>query len=180
MGNLTLVNNDLIKSRQIFDSLQNELARHLSEFNYRLEHIGSTAIPTALTKPVLDVLLIAEDENSQKEIATLLPNLGFTQGELDRKQTKLFFYKEISDPASFLNYIHLHLVFAGTENKNDLISLQVKEYLLTHPEEVESYNRNKEELAREGDNDRRYYVVHKEKFMNELLARMRDASSDRQ
>lgn len=172
MGNLVLVTNDIEKSQTAFESLAKELASLFEGFSFDLQHIGSTAIPNALTKPVLDVLLITDTSESQHKLAELLTQHGFVQGELAKKQTKLFFYKHLDLENSFVEAIHLHLAYKNTPDKDDLISIKVRDYLLDHPREVELYNQEKQRLALLGNNDRSFYVSHKEPYIKKLTAKL--------
>ncbi len=82
MDSLILVQNEIAKSSKIFETLKEELSNHLPGLKFNLEHIGSTVIPEALTKPVLDVLLIVDNKTIQLQVAEILTSLGFVQGEL--------------------------------------------------------------------------------------------------
>lgn len=171
MSRLVLVSNDLQKSKQAFHDLQEELQSALSDFSYTMHHIGSTAVLGAITKPVLDVLLVGEDTATQHAVAQLLPELRFKQGELDRVQTKLFFSRE-EDMACFLVSTHVHVVAKNSPNERDMIALKLTRYLQQNPDDVKAYNDYKKMLAEKYNYDRARYVVEKEVFMKQLRERM--------
>jgi GrpB-like predicted nucleotidyltransferase (UPF0157 family) len=174
MANLQLVPNQLDDSKKVFAIEKELLLKLLNNFWVQVEHIGSTALPNSLTKPVLDILLIAQTHQDQEQIATLLVKSGYSQGELDREQTKLFFYKPISEKNSktFIDSIHLHLAYQATPNQNDTISIKIRDYLLSHTKEVEAYNAEKQRLAEVGNYDRGFYVVNKEPYIKKIIEKL--------
>jgi GrpB-like predicted nucleotidyltransferase (UPF0157 family) len=171
MASLRLLPNHYQESLTVFKTNQAALQALLVDFRVQIEHVGSTALPSALTKPVLDILMVAETADKQKEIAFLLTHHGYQPGELDRKQTKLFFSKSWPD-SPFVEAIHLHLAYLDTPNPTDLISLKVRDYLLTRPSEIELYNQEKLRLAEAGHYDRHFYVTHKEPYLRQLVEKV--------
>lgn len=170
MAKLHLVPNQLNKSKIVFAAEKASLLQLLNSFQVQIEHIGSTALHQSLTKPILDILLVAQTPKDQTTIATLLVNFGYSQGELNRKQTKLFFYKDIHDSSTrFIESIHLHLAYKNTPNRHDLVSIPIRDYLLNHPKEVKAYNAQKRRLADAGNYDRRFYALHKEPYIKKLI-----------
>jgi len=95
------------------------------------------------------------------------------KGELNKKPDgRLFFSKSIGKTGA--GDIHLHLVVKG--DRNNLISLRLRDYLLKHPEDVRYYNKKKRELASLTNNDRGEYVVRKTDVMNTLMKKVNQAS----
>ena len=176
MKQFKLSASDYEETSGLFRVEKERLYKMLSEKNIEdkvtIEHIGSTAIPGLDGKGIIDVLVICEDEQTKLLVRDILFNIGYTQGELNKKPDgRLFFYKYKATSENIQKGdIHLHLVLKG--DKQNLISLELKNHLLAHPEDVDYYNRKKKEIANVSQS-RVEYMNKKSEVMDELMRRMR-------
>lgn len=77
----TIQNHDP-KWKQEFEVLKNRLTSVLTDFQFEIEHVGSTAITNLLAKPLLDIDIIIINKNQLIGITEKLQNAGyFSKGE---------------------------------------------------------------------------------------------------
>ncbi|NMP23130.1 GrpB family protein [Sulfobacillus sp. DSM 109850] len=114
-----------------------------------LEHFGSTAVPGMMAKPVIDIMAIVRTREVPEKWAQLLQSLGYhNAGEWGIAGRRLF--RKGGENRSH----HLHVYPEGhPEIRRHLV---LRDYLLTHPQEVEAYSAVKWELARRYDDTEDY------------------------
>lgn len=153
---------------RLFDA---EAARILAAFGpdaLRIEHVGSTAVPGLAAKPVIDI---------QVSVATLLPhgryvqtmaNLGYRHQPWDDFDLVYpFFHRPHEWPSTH----HVHLCEAGSplEGKH----LAFRDFLRSHPETADAYQRLKRALALEHRGEslqtREDYSLSKSEFIDDVL-----------
>ncbi|WP_340616252.1 GrpB family protein [Xenorhabdus entomophaga] len=61
----------------IYNEEKNKIQRQLKEKVINIAHIGSTAVPGLLAKPVIDIDLIVADPTQEKDYVPELENLGY-------------------------------------------------------------------------------------------------------
>jgi len=167
-NDLKLIANDLKSSQSIFLQEKTRLENLLQNFAVQVEHIGSTSVPHTIGKGIIDILLLCANEKDQEQIRDVLAVSGYRQGELNKNPDgRLFFYN--SDGQTQAGDIHLHLVLKDSSN---LQSISLRDYLLTHLDEVEHYNQEKIRLAQSTNNDRHEYVRQKETFIKYLMSKI--------
>ncbi len=124
-----------------------------------IEHIGSTAVPGLMAKPVIDIMLLVPEVPDRCEYESKLHSLGY-EFVLKDDSGRLFFRK--GHPRTH----HLHIVqMGGTEA---LKHLTFRDYLISHPETASEYVRLKLELAHRFRHDRSRYVEGKSEFIEKV------------
>lgn len=170
MSDLKLIQNNFQRSESLFKAERKRLERVLQIFSVRIEHIGSTAIPKTIGKGIIDILLVCQNEDDQIETRDSLIGNGYIQGELNKKPDGRLFFTN-SGGQTQAGDIHLHVVI---ENSTNLVSLQFRDYMLRHPGEVERYNEEKRLIAVKTHNDRHQYATQKERFILEVMNKIKD------
>jgi len=134
-----------------------------------IEHIGSTAIPGIVAKPILDIGIAVD---SFEEAAALVPaivGLGYTyRGEYSIPR-RHYFVK--GKPRTH----HLHMVEISSEGwRNNLL---FRDYLRNHPDTAAAYAQLKQELAISTQGDRVLYTDSKAPFVRQVLEMARLAAT---
>lgn len=147
-----------------YQSLSQELKQLLSEFNPKIEHIGSTAIPGLIAKPVIDILIGVEDFATIEACIAKLIKDNFVYCE---KVNRLIPYRrsliklkvpmehlplgtvlridEISQEISSLKLAHIHLLEYNSIYWK--MHIAFRDYLSEHKEMREEYEKFKRHLA---------------------------------
>jgi len=150
-----------LKERQ---RLQEALSLQLAD----IEHIGSTAVPGLVSKPVIDIMLGVKKLPPNKSVVKILEELGYVSvGEAGVPHRWYCVYRE---SVSF----NLHIVIKnGTHWLNNCA---VRDYLITHQFEREQYAMRKRKAMESRAVTLLSYSKAKEDFMKNLLKRARNWS----
>jgi GrpB-like predicted nucleotidyltransferase (UPF0157 family) len=133
-----------------------------------IHHVGSTAIPGIMAKPVVDVLAGVESLVSSRPCIGLLAEHGWWYAPF-RPDTMHWFCK----PSPGRRECHLHLVPTGSAWYCD--ELLFRDYLIAHPQRARAYEELKAGLARTFPDDREAYTQAKAGFIQQVL---RDARAE--
>lgn len=157
--------------RDAFQRIRQHLAPALQGIAERIEHVGSTAVPGLAAKPIIDVDVVVASADRVQDVITALPDLGYEhRGNLGIEGREAF-----STPEG-LPYHHLYVVVNGNEAYRDHID--VRDFLLSHPDAAAEYAQRKRELEPLLTTDRDLYVERKGEFVEELLRRARAINPD--
>lgn len=130
-----------------------------------VEHFGSTAVPGLVAKPIVDILVASVDgaAPSPDELEGLAVLSYVLLGEDGRRPGRWFWRKRLS--VSF----NLSLVPFTSDLWRD--NLVVRDYLRSHPLEVEQYTNIKRQAVEASPNSLLGYQDYKREFMQGLKAR---------
>jgi len=126
-----------------------------------IEHIGSTAVPNLLAKPVIDIMVGVQDLETSRPAIAAAGELGYCywpyQADLEH-----WFCK----PSTELRTHHLHLIPVGTPQW--IRPIAFRDYLRAHPHVAQEYGTLKQRLAREHRFDREAYTEAKRSFIDRI------------
>ena len=105
----------------------------------RLEHVGSTSIPGLAAKPILDIALEVPDSTDETAYVPQLEAAGYALKIREPEWWQHRLFKGI-DPA-----VNLHTFSPGCPEVD--LMLAFRDWLRTHDEDRELYERTKRELA---------------------------------
>lgn len=126
----------------------------------KFEHFGSTSVPGMKAKPVIDMMCLVNDIHKIDTFNEKMQSHGYdVAGEWGIQGRRLF-------RKSGENRTH-HIHVYQKDNPHIQRHLVMRDYLRTHPEEVERYTYLKEELAKQYD-DTAFYSKAKKPFVKEL------------
>lgn len=131
-----------------------------------VHHVGSTAVPGLMAKPVIDILVGVADLDSSRPCLDLVAGLEYCYAP-HRADVMHWFCKP--DPSRRTH--HLQLVPAGSARYRDVLGF--RDYLRAHPEVAGAYGRLKVQLAAEHRLDREAYTEGKSAMVAELSAAAR-------
>ncbi|MBW1296272.1 GrpB family protein [Aquimarina litoralis] len=141
-----------------------------SEKILRIEHFGSSSIPTIKSKPYIDLMMeIPKSLLFNKDLIEQFTELGYSHFEVPAREN-------IEAYSSFgkgynLNGVkeqifHIHMC---PENNVMWKQIAFRDYLISNPDRAKAYENLKIELASKYKNDRGAYVLGKTDFVNETL-----------
>ncbi|WP_299223387.1 GrpB family protein [uncultured Aquimarina sp.] len=136
----------------------------------RIEHFGSTSIPTIKSKPYIDIIIETPEELLFDDtIIKQFKKIGYTYFLVPKRElfdAYMSFGKGYNLDGAKEQIFHIHMC-----PKNNLMWKQVKfrDYLINHPKRAMEYEKLKIILAAKHKNDRGGYVLSKTNFINETL-----------
>lgn len=150
-----------------FEQEKQRLLEACGERLAAVEHVGSTAIPGLLSKPLLDIAIALASFEDGKEVVSCIARLGY--GYLGAHGIPGRFYFVLRDKGCSL--AHLHMYQQNHPDLRDLIAF--KTHLLRHPEALEAYAELKRELYAKYRDDRSSYTSAKGAFIQSVLLKAR-------
>jgi GrpB-like predicted nucleotidyltransferase (UPF0157 family) len=132
-----------------------------------LEHVGSTSVPGLAAKPIIDILLIVPDSSDEPAYAPLLEAAGYA---LRIREPKWHQHRMFKGPDTAVN---LH-VFSHDCSEIERMLL-FRDWLRTHPEDRELYERTKRELATKDWKYGQNYADAKTEVVEAIIRRAKDS-----
>ena len=139
----------------------------------RITHVGSTAVPGLIAKPIVDILLeIAENIDTEKLVASL----PCDEYVCLRQQTiptldRIMFLKGYTSAGFAERVFHIHV-----RNLGDWDEPYFRDYLIAHPEAAAAYAKLKRSLREQYEHDRDRYTHSKGEFIQAVTKSARGAS----
>ncbi len=159
-----------------FERLSSFFLSNLGPTVIRIEHVGSTAIPGIIAKPIIDFDIVIEMSDFN-EIKSKLETLGYGHlGDLGIPERDAFALRD-SKLKSELPPHHLYIC--------DLHSVELhrhmafRDYLCDHHEDAQKYSELKEQLVEKYNGDRELYIQGKDHLVREILERALNWAEDR-
>ncbi|MFA4817381.1 MAG: GrpB family protein [Parcubacteria group bacterium] len=150
----------------LFENEKNRLCKFLKR-KYFIEHVGSTAIPGASGKGIIDIMISTEKEEIP-QIFKQLEEADYEYREMASKPERLFFRIDIDDLIEEKRRYHVHLVPA--KNNEWMETLKFRDYMLKHPEKVHEYNNLKIQAVKESNQNGKIYRKIKEPFIKNIIS----------
>jgi len=153
-----------------FERLAAALRRAIGEVT--VEHIGSTAIPCLVAKPILDVAIFVRDTAEADHVREILGKIGYeSEGEKGIVGREAFRRTTAATPSSAPGpWMDHHLYLASEESEYAYDQRLFREYLSSHSETARRYGILKESLAAAFVDDRDAYTERKGPFVRAVLA----------
>ncbi|MCB0353385.1 MAG: GrpB family protein [Bdellovibrionales bacterium] len=130
-----------------------------------IEHIGSTALPGAIAKPIIDILIGIPDNERIGEVSERLETLGYlAKGE--QTPGRYFFLRGVPNTTH-----HLHVVKFGCDEWRECLSF--RDALLADSRLLQDYCQLKRELAHQFATERERYTSQKGPFIDSVLLRIK-------
>ncbi|WP_425448907.1 GrpB family protein [Dethiothermospora halolimnae] len=124
-------------------------------------HIGSTAIPNMMAKPVIDIMVEVKNIEEIDNYDSGFNNIGYeAMGEHGIKNRR--FYRK----GKYNRTHHIHIFEKGNEEINK--HLNFRDYMKAHPKLAKEYGELKSKLAREFKYDSEGYCNGKDSFIKEI------------
>lgn len=134
----------------------------------RIEHFGSTAIPSISAKPQIDIMIEVVSLIDVKQVYDAMTNAGFTpKGDYGGALQGEEYFTQDNSSGERLASVHVY------ESGNPKIArnLIFRDYLRTHPEEATRYEAIKRELFEKYKDDYPAYNRGKNEIITEITAK---------
>lgn len=150
---------------RMFEEERARIVAALYEISAQVEHMGSTSVPGLAAKPIIDIMVIVENEHDAIRAITPLVLLDYEcRGEMEIPG-RLYFRRGM--PRSH----QIHLYPSGhVEIERHLL---FRDYLRTHSDTAQEYAKLKYLLAGQYRNDRLGYTDAKTQFVCSIEQRAR-------
>jgi GrpB-like predicted nucleotidyltransferase (UPF0157 family) len=139
------------------------IERALGSLAEGIEHVGSSAVPGLVAKPILDIMVGVRSLRDVDHCIQALERICYEYRAEAGVPGRLFFRK--GDPRTH----HLHVAEIGSEFWER--HLAFRDYLRAHPETVLEYAQLKCDLATRFRGDRAAYTEAKTSFISEVVRR---------
>jgi GrpB-like predicted nucleotidyltransferase (UPF0157 family) len=131
-----------------------------------IHHIGSTAIPGIVAKPVIDILLVVTELEQLDACASALVDLGYqSMGEFGIPGRR-YFRRDTADGVR-THHVHAFPVASPQIQRH----LAFRDFLRAHPEEARRYGALKLDLAKRFSPDMARYTDGKTAFIRDIEER---------
>lgn len=128
--------------------------------NETIEHVGSTAVPGILAKPIIDIVIPYHSKEQVSDWITSLEKIGYQYKGEQGVPNRFFFVKGPEEKRTF----HLHVVDEAEFKR--LIGFRDK--LLNDTKLAKEYSDIKMELAKNHPDDRKAYTHAKDEFIRKV------------
>jgi GrpB-like predicted nucleotidyltransferase (UPF0157 family) len=145
-----------------FAAIRADLTEALGQRAARIEHIGSTAVPGLVAKPIIDILVTVGAVEDEDAYAPAIEALGY---ELRVREPGHRMFR----PAT--KDVHVHVWGTGSDEPEDYLLL--RDRLRSSPADRQAYEQLKRELAVRNWPDLNYYAEAKGPLIAKLLVMAR-------
>lgn len=142
------------------------ISEMLRDFKPVISHVGSTALPGIMAKPVVDILVEIDEKYDPGEVRTMLIRGGYIC--MSESPGRLSFNKGYT-PAGYAERIfHVHVRRMGDNDE-----IVFRDYLAEHPEVAKEYEELKRSLLPRYRHDRDGYTEAKTEFVRRIMSMAR-------
>jgi GrpB-like predicted nucleotidyltransferase (UPF0157 family) len=129
----------------------------------RIEHTGSTAVPSLAAKPIIDILLVVADSANEPDYVPALEHAGY---RLRIREPEWHEHRMFKGPDTDIN---LHVFSNGCPEIDRVIAF--RDWLREHEDDRKLYAETKRELATKDWADAQQYAEAKTGVIEAILAR---------
>lgn len=152
---------------RLFEEEKERLQAAIGQYVLSIQHVGSTAIPGMVAKPIIDIGIAVTDLDQARVCIQPVEQLGYEYRGEHGIPRRHYFAK--GDPRT--HHIHMNEI-RGRDWQNQVL---FRDYLIQHPESAEEYAALKVALATQYAADREAYLAGKAPFIERTLEEARSA-----
>jgi GrpB-like predicted nucleotidyltransferase (UPF0157 family) len=145
-----------------FEEEKARLSRALGEKALDIQHVGSTAIPGGIAKPIIDISIAVQSFEAGFACVKPMEDLGYVYGGENGIPGRHYFNKY--DPRSTH---HIHMFEITSKNWHE--HLLFRDYMRNHQEAVQAYTDLKLQLHKQFPADREAYTEGKAEFIRGII-----------
>jgi GrpB-like predicted nucleotidyltransferase (UPF0157 family) len=149
-----------------FEKEQASLDRILEGLPHVIEHVGSTSVAELWAKPQIDILVIVDVLDDVRKRQSSFEAAGYTWLGDYTGQGEEYFVRDAEDGR---RTVSIHVM--SKDAPEVLSQIRLRDYLRTHPLEVEAYSKVKRVAYDGGKTDRADYPKKKKDFLLALIER---------
>ena len=147
----------------LFDREERRIRAALGETVIRLEHTGSTSVPGLAAKPIIDITLLVPDSADE---AAYVPRLEAAGYRLRIREPDWHEHRLLRGPDTSVN---LHVFSRDNIEFERMVGF--RDWLRSHPEDRDLYERTKRALAGRTWRHVQHYADAKTAVVEEIMAR---------
>ena len=131
-----------------------------------IEHVGSTAVPKMVAKPIIDIDVVIEQKNFN-QVKVRLKEVGYIhQGNLGILGREAF---DLTNE-ELKNKLPVHYLYVCNKDSVELKRhLAFRDFLCGNPEYIIQYSKLKQELVKKYDGDRKSYIDGKANLIQHIF-----------
>ena len=130
----------------------------------RISHIGSTAVPGLIAKPIIDILVEIKEGTDTAKLVSDMQEAGYRYIAHPENPPPHMMVVKGYTPEGFKGQVfHIHVRYGG-----DWDELYFRDYLIAHPETTEEYGRLKLKLKEKYEHNRDAYTDAKTDFIKRI------------
>ncbi len=148
---------------ELFKQEKELISSVIADFLIDIQHIGSTAIPNSVAKPIIDIAVAIESLDNIEKIIIPLKNIGFIyRGEQGIPDRHMF----VKGGENYRTH-HLHVMQKDHYEWDKHILF--RDFLKKHPNDAKQYSELKKLLFIKFGNDREKYTDSKSDFIQNII-----------
>lgn len=155
---------------ELFEKEKERLSKYLTG-EFRIEHVGSTAIPNLGGKGIIDIYIVAPKDQLDRMSQEVL-NSGYEYRPRVSADQHVFHRIDLPDPIEGTRRYHIHISYPEADDFRQAIAF--RDYLREHPEDVERYVEVKKKAANEANQDKDTYMRIKTPVIQEILEKAKN------
>jgi GrpB-like predicted nucleotidyltransferase (UPF0157 family) len=159
---ITLVDYDPVWPA-LFERENRRIRAALGDTVVRLEHTGSTSVPGLAAKPIIDMTMVVPDSSDEASYVAPLEAVGYV---LRIREPDWYEHRVLKGPDTNIN---LHVFSPGSPELERMVGF--RDWLRTHDEDRDLYERTKRELAAREWQYVQHYADAKTVVVEEIIAR---------
>jgi|Napbiome12C3dose_1001474.scaffolds.fasta_scaffold00006_117 GrpB-like predicted nucleotidyltransferase (UPF0157 family) len=148
---------------------EKELIEKYIKGNYQIEHVGSTAVAGLGGKGIIDIM-IGTKKDKMMAIVKQAGKLDYKYIPQASYPNRLFLHKPYPKDFDKESAYHLHVANIDSDDWKNTIAF--RDYLKTHPEDLEKYAQIKQKAANAANGDKETYMRTKERVIREILKKI--------
>lgn len=142
------------------------LSKLLAAFTPIINHIGSTAVPGIMAKPIVDILVEISPDLDWNSVKETLEKVGYIC--MSESKGRMSFNKGYT-PTGYANRVfHIHIHAIGDNDE-----IRFRDYLRKNPSAAKEYETLKLSLLPKYRNDRDGYTEAKSEFVKKVMVSLR-------
>ena len=158
---------------RLYELEEARLQAAVGEHVLDIQHVGSTAIPGIVAKPILDIAVAVQSFETAYACVAPIEALGYEYKGENGIPRRHFFVRRDSDSGQTL--VHLHMNELGSPDWESQVLF--RDYMLAHPEAAAEYAALKQDLAAQFPRDREAYTDGKASFIARILRLAREEAT---
>ena len=164
-NNIVELSNYCPEWHEIYKKEEKKLINNMKNSIVKIQHIGSTAIPGMIAKPIIDILIGVDNSNCFNSALKPLIDLDYKFLGNGGKTGRLFFVKGDNEITKF----HLHMVKIKSYYWSDYLFF--RDYLKRNSKKAKEYKKIKLELMKKYRTNREKYRRFKSRFVKKILTK---------
>jgi len=149
----------------LFAREETRIRAALGDAALRVEHVGSTSVPGLAAKPIIDMILVVRDSAAEASYMPALESAGYV---LRIREPEWYEHRLFKGPDTNVN---LHVFGAESGAEEIARMLLFRDWLRTHDDDRELYERTKRDLGQRVWRHVQHYADAKTEVVREIVER---------